>query len=112
MIDLKWSAGEKKSARAAFDGALARECAAIRRDIEATLRDSAEATAIWTVRDYLNERAREVDRKYDYRYSVLIDVFARLLAEGWLALEDLAGLDAEKREFIRKQSEFWKRTDA
>jgi hypothetical protein len=41
-----------------------------------------------------------------------IDVFAQLLAEGWLALEDLAGLDTEKREFIRKRSEFWKGTDA
>ena len=41
-----------------------------------------------------------------------IEVFARLLAEGWLALEDIAGLDAEKREHIRRQSKFWKRTDA
>ena len=41
--------------------------------------------------------------KYDYRYSVLISVFARLLTEGWLKKGDLEGLDADKIE----QIEYW-----
>ena len=47
------------------------------------------------IRDYLNEKAREVDHKYDFRYSVLIGVFARLMAEGWLTPEDLADLELQ-----------------
>ncbi len=34
--------------------------------------------------------------KYDYRYTSLIFVFAQLLKEGWLKLEDLNGLEKDK----------------
>ena len=63
---------------------------------EVLLRDTNDGTEIRAIRDYLNEKARELDQKYDFRYSVLISVFARLIAEGWLTLEDLAGLDIAK----------------
>jgi hypothetical protein len=112
MFDLKWSPGEKKAAHAAFEAALSRERAAIRRDIGAMLRDPNDETEIWAIRDYLNEKARELDQKYDFRYSVLIGVFAPLMAEGWLTLEDLVGLDMAKQEFIREHSAVWKRADA
>lgn len=58
-----------------------------------------------------NGKARELDQKYDFRYSVLIGVFARLMAEGWLTLEDLAGMDLAKRELIREHSTAWRRAD-
>ena len=112
MLDLKWSPGEKKAAHAAFEAALSRERAAIRREIEAMLRDSDDGAGIWKVRDFLNAKAREIDRKYDFRYSVLIGVFGRLLAEGWLTLDDIGGLDSSKRELIREHSTVWTRADA
>lgn len=82
-----------------------------RRDIEAMLRDSNDQAEIWVIRDFLNGKARELDQKYDFRYSVLVGVFARLMAEGWLTLEDLAGLDLAKRELIRERSAAWRRAD-
>jgi hypothetical protein len=112
MLELKWSPREKKAANAAFETALSRERAAIRRHIEALWRTTNDGTEIWAIRDYLNERARELDQKYDFRYSVLINVFARLMAEGWLTVEDLAGLDIAKRELIRKHSAVWRRAGA
>ena len=39
-------------------------------------------TAYWGVLEFLAAKQREIERKYDYRYSVLTGVFARLLAEG------------------------------
>jgi hypothetical protein len=112
MFDLRWSSAEKKVAHAAFEAALSRERATIRHEIESMLRVSDDGTAIWRVRDYLNDRARELDQKYDFRYSVLISVFARLLAEGWLTLDDIAGLDMAKQELIREHGTVWTRTDA
>src|SRR5438477_105689 len=112
MFDLKWSPSEKKAAHAAFESALLRERATIRRHVEALLGDASDGTEIWAIRDYLNEKAREFDQKYDFRYSVLISVFARLMAEGWLTLEDLGGLDIAKRELIREHSAVWRRADA
>ncbi|MEA3275295.1 MAG: hypothetical protein U9Q81_08410 [Pseudomonadota bacterium] len=41
------------------------------------------------------------DRKYDYRYSQLVFVFARLVQQGWLQLDELAGFSDEKRSAIR-----------
>ena len=102
MFEFKWSPSEKKAARAAFDLALARELKAIRQETEALLQKSRDESSIWRVHDYLSEKRREVDDKYDYRYSVLILVFSRLVSEGWLTVDDLSGIGAEKIEIIRQ----------
>jgi hypothetical protein len=112
MIALNWSAHERKVARSAFEAALSRELAEVRREIESILRSSGDPTEIWRVRDYLNEKAREIDHKYDFRYSVLIGVFAQLIAEGWLAIEELAGMDSEKLDLIRERNAVRKQIDA
>ncbi len=109
---LAWSSAEKKIARKAFDEALERERTAARREVETLLQKSADSAAIWTVRDYLNERAPEIDFKYDYRYSVLVDVFSRLVGERWLTLAELDGLSPDKIALIRAQSERWGKSDA
>ena len=102
MFEFKWSPSEKKAARAAFDLALARELKGIRHEAEALLQKSRDESSIWRVRDYLSAKRREVDEKYDYRYSVLILVFSRLVSEGWLTVDDLSGIGAEKIEIIRQ----------
>jgi len=51
---------------------------------------------IWELHDFLTEKRKEIDEKYDYRYSVLILVFGRLLREGWIELDNLEGLDEDK----------------
>jgi len=50
----------------------------------------------------LSDKRLEIDAKYDYRYSVLVSVFARLVQEGWLSEGDLRGLAAEKLEAISR----------
>jgi hypothetical protein len=55
---------------------------------------------VWRIHDYLSEKRVETDHKYDYRYSVLISVFGRLLAEGYLQKEDLEGLREDKMQQI------------
>ena len=110
--NLNWSSAEKKIARAAFDAALERERAAVRRELEGILLSSPDSTQIWHARDYLNEKAHEIDAKYDYRYSVLIHVFAQLVAQGWLTLDELAGLHSEKLGLIQRASVYWSKRDA
>jgi hypothetical protein len=100
--ELAWSHKEKGVARAAFDSALARETSAIRKKVEEMLQRSNEPTAVWDILEFLSKKQRELDWKYDYRYSVLTGVFARLLCEGWVAESDLAGLAPEKLELIRR----------
>ena len=110
--NLSWSSAEKKIARTAFDAALERERAAVRHEVESILQSSPDSAEIWRVRDYLNEKAREIDTKYDYRYSVLIDVFAQLIAQGWLTVDELVGLHSEKLQLIKQASAYWGKRDA
>lgn len=98
--DLHWSPAEKKIARAAFDTALAREKAAARRSVEALLQQSEDPDQIWAIYRFLDEKRRDLDEKYDYRYSVLTRVFRRLVNEGWLSLADLGGLGTDKLALI------------
>jgi hypothetical protein len=110
--NLSWSSAEKKIARTAFDAALERERAAVRHEVEGMLQSSPDSAEIWHVRDYLNEKAREIDAKYGYRYSVLIDVFAQLVAQGWLTLDELAGLHSDKLQLIQHAKAYWSKRDA
>ncbi len=106
MRDFSWSKREKEIARRAFDAAYLRECVAIL-DMARTMASTAvEPAELWRIHDYLDEQRSATDHKYDYRYSVLILVFARLIREGWLTEEELAGIGEEKLERIRGILEF------
>jgi hypothetical protein len=109
MSDLKWTPDEKKVAHRAFEAALVRERMAVRRHVETLLRDTDDGTVIWAIRDYLNDVAGEIDYKFDFRYSVLINVFGRLVAEGALAMDELAGLSEDKLAMIREHTDVWRR---
>ncbi len=100
--DFKWSNSEKKIARQAFERAYQRECDAIQKRVSAMIAKLTNAHDIWRVHDFLSRKRREVDNKYDYRYSVLIFVFARLLREGWLDESDLDGLQEDKVSAIKE----------
>jgi len=99
-VEAKWSATEKKIARKAYEAAFLRQCTAITAKAKKMFDSSSPPDGIWRLHDYLSRERRKVDLKYDYRYSVLISVFAQLLSEGWLKKEDLEGLAADKIEQI------------
>lgn len=100
----KWTDAEKKTARKAFDAAFRRECSAIASEMKTLAAKISEPEDLWRVHDYLTNKREEIDQKYDYRYSVLVTVFARLLREGWTTEEDLKGLAADKIEQIKAVS--------
>ncbi|HEV2960618.1 MAG TPA: hypothetical protein VG649_02255 [Candidatus Angelobacter sp.] len=99
--DFTWSKTEKTIAKKAFDGAYNKECKVIVARVKDLMADLPEPRAIWVIHDYLSKQRKETDEKYDYRYSVLPLVFARLIREGWLTLDDLQGLDEEKIRSIQ-----------
>ena len=100
MNETEWSRTEKKIARNAFDNALQRECDSIIARIGEMASRALKNSDVWEIHRYLSGTLKEMERKYDYRYSRIIQVFGRLLAEGWVSEEDLKGLDREKMEQI------------
>lgn len=99
--EFTWSPSQKKAARSAFDLALAKELKATRQKAEEILRNSRDDSTVWRLHEYLSDKRREIDEKYDYRYSVLMLVFVRLVSEGWLTLDDLSDIGSEKVDVIR-----------
>lgn len=101
-MDQNWSQAEKKLPRRAFDTALAREYAALLAELKCRAEQASRPEDIWAIHDFLSQRRKEMDYKYDYRYSLLLSVFCRLYREKWLDGNDLAGLREEKIEAIRR----------
>ena len=102
----KWSKSEKAIARTAFDAALKREFHQVIQEAKQKANQIKEPVDLWDLEHYLTERRKEIDRKYDYRYSQLTHVFGRLLYEGRVSEEELRGLGEDKLKSIRSLADF------
>lgn len=102
----KWSPAEKAVARKAFDAALSRELEALIREAKNRAARISDASQLWDLERWLAERRRDLERTFDFRYSVLPIVFANLLREGRLAEEELSGLASDKLDAIRRMVRF------
>jgi Photoprotection regulator fluorescence recovery protein len=102
LREMKWSPAEKTVARRAFDLALGRELEAVVREAKDRAAKVEQPSELWELERWLTERRTGIDRKYDYRYSVLPLVLATLLSEGRLTEDDLRGLGQDKLEAVRR----------
>ena len=65
-----------------------------------------QSSDLWDLEHYLTERRKEINRKYDYRYSQLTHVFGRLLYEKRLHEDELRGLREDKLKPICSFAKF------
>src|SRR5271169_4499589 len=89
--NLKWSSTEKTVARKAFDRALQRELDEVMIEAKKRAEKIQEPSDLWDLEHYLTQRRTQTDRQFDYRYSVLIFVFADLIQRGRLSEQELQG---------------------
>jgi hypothetical protein len=101
-----WSKSEKIIARKAFDAALGQELHEVMQEAKKMASQIQQSSDLWDLEHYLTERRKEINRKYDYRYSQLRHVFGRLLHEGRLREEELRGLREDKLKPIRSLAKF------
>jgi Photoprotection regulator fluorescence recovery protein len=104
IYDLKWSNDEKRAARKAFDNAYQREMEEIKSLFLEKVSKIKNNTDLWAIEEFLSNKRRVLDKKYDFRYSQLILVFSHLQSEGYLVEEDVKDLDDEKKELIKNLS--------
>ncbi|NJL41452.1 MAG: hypothetical protein HC879_00060 [Leptolyngbyaceae cyanobacterium SL_5_9] len=100
VSDAEWSKSEKNIAQTAFKQAYERETAALIKEVREKASAIATLDDVWQLHDFLSAKRHEIDGKYDYRYSVLVFVFATLVREGWLHLDELEGMSVDKRTKI------------
>jgi hypothetical protein len=102
MHHITWSHAEKVIARQVFNAALQQELAELMSELKAQAQRAAEVDDIWRIHDFLGLRRREINEKYDYRYSQHILLFATLLVQKRIQAEDIAGLAEEKLDIIAR----------
>ncbi len=101
-----WSRSEKAIARTVFDGALGRELHEVIQRTKQMANSIQGSADLWGLEHYLTQRRKEIDRKYEYRYSQLTQVFGRLLYEKRLREKEMRGLREDKLKSIRSVAEF------
>ena len=101
-----WSRSEKTVARVAFDAALGRELYEVIQQAKKMASQIQQSSDLWDLEHYLTQCRKEIDRKYDYRYSQLTHVFGRLLHESRLSEDELRGLQEDKLKLIRSFAKF------
>jgi hypothetical protein len=103
---MTWSRLEKAIARKAFDAALKRELHELMLEAKEIAGQIKQPSDLWDLQEYLTQRRKEIDRKYDYRYSQLTQVFGRLLYETRVSEEELRGFSEDKLKTIRSLAKF------
>jgi len=111
MLDLKWSPSEKAIARKAYNQAFEREMAGAIAKVKKKADEIKEPDDLWKLQEHLTKLRRQIDEKYDYRYSVLHTVFARLIYEGHLSEAELQGIGEDKMKYIRMCLALWREQD-
>jgi Photoprotection regulator fluorescence recovery protein len=96
MRNQHWSKTEKEIARKAFEKALQQEFDAVILTTKKMAAKIEQPQDLWDLEAYLTKSRQEIDRQYDYRYSILTRVFGILIREGRLRQEDLRGLGEDK----------------
>ena len=97
----KWRKSDKKIAKELFELARKRDYANLIDIIQLKSKNLTIPETIWDLREFLNYKAKEFDQKYDYRYSVLDQVFANFIREDLLSLDEFQSLSKEKQDQIQ-----------
>lgn len=100
MHDLKWSEREKKIARRVFDQVVANDLNCVLEKMKQRAAAARSPKDMWDLRRFLEREQRRIDETYEFRYSNLPLMFARLVVEGGIQLDDLAELGEDKRELV------------
>ncbi len=96
VSEVEWSNTEREIAHRALEIAFKRESDMI---VKLIREKSGEITCLddlWKLHDFLSARRHDIDGKYDDSQSMFVFVFARLIKEGLLTLDELDGLDRAK----------------
>jgi hypothetical protein len=91
-----WSEVEKQVAEKAFHTAYQRETTALINEICEKVSLVTEIEDVWQLHDFLSAKRHEIDGKYDFDYSAFIFLFARLIKDKWLSMDELSGIAVDK----------------
>jgi hypothetical protein len=93
---LEWTEYEQQVARHAFDTAHARAIDGIIKAVQLHAGRLESAAECWKLHDFLSIQRHEIEGRFDFRLPGLLFVFASLVKDGLLQIEELEGLEQGK----------------
>lgn len=104
QVTAGWTEAETELCRRAFDRAYRRAVAGVIAALKQRAGSVESVDALWELHDFLSIQRHELEGRFDFRLEGLLFVFASLVKDGLLSLEELEGLDREKLAKIAAMS--------
>ena len=101
-----WTDQEQAVAREAFERAYGRSTVALIEAVRLQAETLQTVDAVWQLHDFLSIERHTIEGRFDFRLDGILFVFASLVKESLLQIDELAGLDAEKLAKIAAMSRF------
>jgi len=101
-----WTDSEQAVARNAFDRAYSRSIDRLVLAIRNRSEQLSNAESVWALHDFLSIERHTIEGRFDFRVEGILFVFASLVKDQLLSLDELDGLDAEKLSKIAAMSRF------
>jgi hypothetical protein len=101
-----WTATEQAIAHQAFEQAYGRAIEQLTATLRARVAALSNAESIWEFHDFLSIERHTIEGRFAFRLEGILFVFASLVKDGLLQLEELTGLDAEKLAKVKAMARF------
>ena len=101
-----WTEQEQAVGLTALNRAQARTIERLIADLHRQVIELTSADQIWQLHDFLSIQRHGIEGRFEFRQESILFVFASLVKEGFLNLDELQGLDAEKLAKIMAMSRF------
>lgn len=105
MLD-GWTDTEQAVAREAFDLAYNRAVQKLVSQVRTMASGLNSADTVWQLHDYLSIERHTIEGRFDFRLDGILFVFASLVKDSLLQIDELNGLEAEKLAKIVAMSRF------
>ena len=105
MLD-GWTETEQAVAREAFDLAYNRAVQKLVAEVRAKADELDSADTVWQLHDYMSIERHTIEGRFDFRLDGILFVFASLVKDSLLQIDELNGLEAEKLAKIVAMSRF------
>jgi hypothetical protein len=101
-----WSDSELSVAREAFDRAYERAIEQLVSTVRSRSAALNSADAVWALHDFLSIQRHTMEGRFDFQLEGILFLFAGLVKDELLGLEELAGLERDKLSKIAAMSRF------
>ncbi|MBM5806575.1 MAG: hypothetical protein FJ056_02590 [Cyanobacteria bacterium M_surface_10_m2_179] len=101
-----WSDTEQAIARTAFETAYGRTVSRLVSAVQTQAAGVSDAQSVWALHDFLSIERHTIEGRFDFRLEGILFVFASMVKEQLLQLEELEGLTPDKLAKVAAMSRF------